>query len=354
MAEAERLLQSILVLILILLTCFMMINVKSIQGTARVVNYAGIVRGGTQRLVKLELAGKPNDDLIKYLDTILHDLQQGGGSYQLAKLNSSTYQNNLRAVSDYWSSLKQEILSTRKYGPEHSHLLEMSESYFELTNSLVGSAETFSQQNASLVHTIELCLIYNIAAVLLILMRQTAKTIHLSLKNKELNQKAYLDVHTSLPNKSKCELLLNRTDILPDSVCCIMFDLNNLKYINDSLGHIAGDSLILNFANILKQVIPQEQFVGRYGGDEFMAVLTDTSRQEVAKLLADITSKTVLFNQHNPQFMLFFAYGCAFSSDYSALTLQALLDKADSLMYQHKNEMKIHSQNLSLPEQQIR
>lgn len=49
--------ESILIIILVVLTSFMLINVNNIQGSARVVNYAGIVRGATQRLVKLELSG---------------------------------------------------------------------------------------------------------------------------------------------------------------------------------------------------------------------------------------------------------------------------------------------------------
>ena len=45
-----------------------------------------------------------------------------------------------------------------------------------------------------------------------------------------------------------------------------MFDLNNLKTVNDTMGHSAGDQLILNFAKLLCSVIPEKDFVGRYGG----------------------------------------------------------------------------------------
>ena len=55
---------------------------------------------------------------------------------------------------------------------------------------------------------------------------------------------------------------------------CIMFDLNNLKTANDTMGHSAGDRLIMDFAWLLRSVIPDKGFVGEYGGDEFMAVFS--------------------------------------------------------------------------------
>lgn len=52
---------------------FMMIQISRLQGTARVINYAGLVRGATQREVKLEITGNQNEELIKYLDDIFLD-----------------------------------------------------------------------------------------------------------------------------------------------------------------------------------------------------------------------------------------------------------------------------------------
>lgn len=62
----EKIAQGILLIVLITLTIFMMSDVKKIQGNARVINYAGIIRGATQREIKLEISGNKNDILIKY------------------------------------------------------------------------------------------------------------------------------------------------------------------------------------------------------------------------------------------------------------------------------------------------
>ena len=63
--QAVRLLMMVLTAVLIFFFINVMLLVSDIQGTARVVNYAGLVRGTTQRIVKLEDAGQPQDDLLK-------------------------------------------------------------------------------------------------------------------------------------------------------------------------------------------------------------------------------------------------------------------------------------------------
>jgi diguanylate cyclase (GGDEF)-like protein len=61
----------------------------------------------------------------------------------------------------------------------------------------------------------------------------------------------------------------------------IMFDLNNLKRANDTYGHAVGDQLITNFARLLRNAIPAKDFVGRYGGDEFIAIITQTTKKSL-------------------------------------------------------------------------
>ena len=88
-------LQSCLVLILVILVALMMVEIGNLKGTARVINYAGLVRGATQRAVKLEITGTRNDELIAYLDDILSNLTSGEGHYELVKLKDAAYQERL-------------------------------------------------------------------------------------------------------------------------------------------------------------------------------------------------------------------------------------------------------------------
>ena len=101
--------QSGLILVLVVLIVFMMVQINRLQGTARVINYAGLVRGATQREVKLEITGNQNEELVQYLDDILSGLKYQDGHYDLVKLHDKEYQDKLQVQSDYWEKLKVEI-----------------------------------------------------------------------------------------------------------------------------------------------------------------------------------------------------------------------------------------------------
>ena len=103
--------QSCLILLLIVLIIFIMVNISRLQGTARVINYAGLVRGATQREVKLEITGNPDDELIKYLDDVLNDLKYQNGQYNLVNLHDNEYHDKLQILSDYWEELKKENIN---------------------------------------------------------------------------------------------------------------------------------------------------------------------------------------------------------------------------------------------------
>lgn len=98
--------QSGLILVLVVLIIFMMVQINRLQGTARVINYAGLVRGATQREVKLEITGNQNEELVQYLDDILSGLKYQDGHYDLVELHDKEYQDKLQVQSDYWEKLK--------------------------------------------------------------------------------------------------------------------------------------------------------------------------------------------------------------------------------------------------------
>ena len=112
----NMMIQSALIIILIVLVANMMVEIKNLQGTARVINYAGLVRGATQRAVKLEVIGNSDDELIEYLDDVLADLKYEDGEYNLVSLRDTDYQKKLDIQIDYWGKLKNEINNVRENG----------------------------------------------------------------------------------------------------------------------------------------------------------------------------------------------------------------------------------------------
>lgn len=110
----------------------------------RIVNYTGIVRGATQRLIKLEIADKPSDDLIGKLDKIINGLIHGDKDLDLPGAADGDYIAKMRDVEEHWNNLKEKIYETRRNG-QVSDLLNESESFFEKTNDAVAAAESFSR-----------------------------------------------------------------------------------------------------------------------------------------------------------------------------------------------------------------
>ncbi len=332
--------KSVLILVLVVLVGTMMLQIEKLQGTARVINYAGLVRGATQREVKLEVTGNENDELIQYLDDILSGLKYQDGHYDLIRLNDDSYLQKLDVQIALWQQLKVEIKQVRKVGWEQTDIVEMSEEYFALADETVAAAEAYSEHIAALIRGLEIASAVDMAVLVLILVAQTVEALRIMKQNRELKQKAYLDLHTGLPNKSKCEELLHDPTFIEKPLACVMFDLNNLKKVNDTLGHTEGDRLILNFARILRQVVPQENFVGRYGGDEFIGIIDNATQAGLTQLMKDLQAEIDRFNADEENIKISFAYGWAFSTDYAHCTLRMLFDRADRYMYENKLRSK--------------
>ena len=157
-----------------------------------------------------------------------------------------------------------------------------------------------------------------------------------SLALRELNQRARLDMQTGLCNKASCEEQLTGTPGSSDPTGVMMFDLNHLKRINDTLGHDAGDELIVSFARILRKGLPAGTFIGRYGGDEFIVILRPSSHRQLDAAMNSLLSITERFNARASRISVSFACGYVLSSDYPGYTMLELLREADARMYEEK------------------
>ena len=91
-----------------------------------------------------------------------------------------------------------------------------------------------------------------------------------------------MDLATGLPNKNRCEEIISSHLRITIPTAMFMLDLNDLKVVNDTLGHDMGDLMIMNFARILRQTVPSKYFVGRFGGDEFIVIAEGLSSGEEA------------------------------------------------------------------------
>ena len=88
----KRIVPVLLAAALLISGALSILSIHGLQGNARIINYTGVVRGATQRLVKQELNGRTDDALIARIDGILTELAAGEGENRLARLDDDGYQ----------------------------------------------------------------------------------------------------------------------------------------------------------------------------------------------------------------------------------------------------------------------
>ncbi|PSB58173.1 type IV pili methyl-accepting chemotaxis transducer N-terminal domain-containing protein [Chamaesiphon polymorphus] len=135
---------------------------------SKVVNYAGIVRGGTQRLIKLELAQRPNDLLIEKQDKLVNGLINGDRVLGLPAATDPEFKTQIETVATAWQDLKQKIVTFRQDSKTKADLLDASEKYFDLADRAVFAAEKYSTEKAERLRVIQIAIF---AASLLLLIK---------------------------------------------------------------------------------------------------------------------------------------------------------------------------------------
>jgi len=158
-----------------------------------------------------------------------------------------------------------------------------------------------------------------------------------------IEQLAWYDSLTGLPNRN----LLRETmrDMIMTAanrrrrIAVMLIDLDRFKDVNDTLGHLVGDSLIKSAAQIIKDIVAERGIVSRLGGDEFVVVLNDFEhRQEVALLAARIAQslhRTDLVPNVDTQVSA--SIGIALFPEHGR-EMSTLLKNADAGMYQAKRD----------------
>jgi diguanylate cyclase (GGDEF)-like protein len=117
----------------------------------------------------------------------------------------------------------------------------------------------------------------------------------------------------------------------------IMIDIDHFKAINDKLGHKEGDRALIVFSEALRKFLRSDDFIARYGGDEFVVLVDFTREDQILDVIKRIKDELRLLNANKVyKFELDFSYGYSFFKDSDAIDTDHFVDYVDKLMYKQK------------------
>ncbi len=163
----------------------------------------------------------------------------------------------------------------------------------------------------------------------------------------EIKRKAELDPLTELPNRAmiydKLDFMIQQSERSGQDFSLVMLDFDKFKQINDTLGHRFGDRLLQAFAIRLSTLMRKSDYVSRYGGDEFLMIVSNYQSDEELKDLMlrkqvqlckpyqiDIDGKTI-------EQSIDISFGIMKWSQ--GLSASQMLERADQAMYRSKRNM---------------
>jgi diguanylate cyclase (GGDEF)-like protein len=161
--------------------------------------------------------------------------------------------------------------------------------------------------------------------------------------SEEFYKLAFLDPLTGLFNRRYIERWLTneiaRAQRHGSALTVVLFDLDAFKQVNDGYGHSAGDRVLQEFAERLGKATRGVDVVGRYGGDEFLAVLPECSSKGVQPILQRLDGLQAEANGEK----LPFHYSAGWAEYLPGESIEALLKRADQSLYTRKRDSrKVH------------
>lgn len=164
---------------------------------------------------------------------------------------------------------------------------------------------------------------------------------------KNLSQMEYLATHDTLTGLLNRRAVFHNTGLaIGDTrsselldIGVILFDIDHFKRVNDSFGHLAGDRTLKMVADVTSKSIRLTDYVGRWGGEEFLVVLPSTTPEktlEVAERIRTEIASTPLITQKHEEIRVEVSVGVAHFATCEGMELDDLLQQADEALYQAK------------------
>ncbi len=169
------------------------------------------------------------------------------------------------------------------------------------------------------------------------------KNRELELANKRLKKLSITDGLTELFNHRHVHQLLHdefeRSARTGESIAVVMMDLDRFKAVNDTYGHPTGDVILYETAQIIKETAREIDMVGRYGGEEFIAILPGTEEEAAAHFAERVRHAVESYEFRDGATLVRMTVSCGVASfpGEGVDEPEALLKAADAALYQAKH-----------------
>lgn len=309
-------------------------TIVKLQSNAKLINYVGIVRGASQRLVKLELNDQPNDIIIQYLDNILKELSGEKGTYGLPFPDDAQYRSDLHELNQLWEQVKVEVADYRIDKKNGKELLKLSETCFDKANDTVFSAQTYmSNKLRSLMVIWAGMMVVMLAVWLFIFWAASKRMLGLESANRQLKDITKRDPLTGVYQypyfKEKSQRMLDANKNQKYAV--IYTDFSDFKYINDVFGYSYGDNILSYYGKTLLKGIREGEVCGRVTADDFVLLLRYESRADIEarQREADRIIAEYMMNEHEHQVLSSCCGICCIEDVQEQLKIEGYIDRAN-------------------------
>ncbi|MFI3230188.1 MAG: GGDEF domain-containing protein [bacterium] len=343
-SNAELLFRSVVlffIIVLVIIGIDFSNQMKNLQDISNSIEYTTSLNAKIQRIVRMEVTYENSDKLIDEVDSILDKLLK---TNHFILITDDKMTNTFSSVIDSWESLKNEVYIARENGWHSTRILYAGETVFYSVERLSAEIMSYFLYLPTVLNLLQFFIFGVISLILIGLLIQCVKYISVIREQREQVKESYIDPATRVYNRAKCQELLLDTPLAGENSLFILCDLNNLKQVNDNLGHDCGDLLISSFAKSLinaQENIRAKAFIGRYGGDEFIIYFTNISLDELNDFYDLIQVYIHDFNKNEDRFKIQFAFGQVYAHEISsAIKVTDLFKLADERMYKNKIETK--------------
>ena len=143
---------------------------------------------------------------------------------------------------------------------------------------------------------------------------------------------AYSDPLSGIPNRFSCDTIIEKyyDKKLPDDIACVMIDLSNLPEINTLYDHRTGNKVLKDFSGILSTAAVSLCFVGRNGGNKFLAIFENCTDEKLNTFLDRVTDRVDQYNQASDSISMDYRIGKAMNRDEHLEQITKLISLANS------------------------